>query len=124
MSDYLALNRNKDSCMNLSFLIRFLDVFFFFFTEKIPSFKIAMSGRVSGIGRHPRFTFWLTFFILQWKNPSLMLFGIFLILPQNEVYFRKTRIVSYSNSSGSFIFTTDILKSPCRYFLLRKVLLG
>ena len=55
----------------------YLDVFFFFFFSKDPSFKIAMFGQ-SGErvgGRRPRLTFWLNFFsklhvtfILQWVD--------------------------------------------------------
>ena len=50
--------------------IDFLEGFY-----KNLSFKTAMSRWALGVGCHPWFTFWLSF----WKNPSMMPLGIFLV---------------------------------------------
>ena len=72
------------------------------FKKKNLSFKIAMSGR-AGVGRHPRFTLWLTFWLNFFQSCMLPLFFSGLLLYLVGLKRRTSRCVTCNRDNSHFV---------------------
>ena len=91
------------------------------FFLKNPSFKIVMSGRV-GVGRHPRFTFWLTFWLTVFQSCMLPLFFSGLLSYLVGMRRMTSRCVTCKRDNSHFVLY--VLISPdrlCSYLVEMKM---